>query len=174
MFLKLPILVSQDTVSSDNPLLGRWVTNGDNAAGSTTDGTQHLVVRLYNGTGGAMVAGRPYVLEATGVEATPWQAITPAALAVYQYVVIAKAATAAASWGDFAIQGFVDALVESTTDIADLDYLDVTPGTSAVAMIKDHSTTRSTASVARACEARTSNDVGMIRVQLLGDPVLVP
>jgi hypothetical protein len=166
--------VGQD-VSGDNPLQAEWRTNATNAAGSdSTEKTQCLVVRLYNGTGSALVAGRPYAVEATGAEATQWQVITPAALAVYQHVVIALEATAAASFGPFAVQGFCDALVESTTDIADLDYLDVTPGTSAVAMIKDHSTVRSTASVARACEARTDNDVGMIRVQLLGDRVILP
>lgn len=166
--------VGQDT-SGDAPLQAEWRTNKTNAAGTeSTEQMQYLAVRLYNGTGSALVTGRPYAVEATGAEATQWQAITPAALAVYQHVVIALEDTAAASFGWFAIQGFVDALVESTTDIADLDYLDVTPGTSAVAMIKDNSTVRSTASVARACEARTANDVGMIRVQLLGDRVLIP
>lgn len=166
--------VGQD-VSGDNVLQAEWRTNKTNAAGTeSTEQTQCLVVRLYNGTGSALVTGRPYAVEATGAEATQWQVITPAALAVYQHVVIALEDTPAASFGPFAVQGFCDAMVDGTTDVADLDYLDVTPGTSTTAMIKDHSTVRSTASVARACEARTDNSAGLIRVQLLGDRVIIP
>ncbi len=166
--------VGQDT-SGDNPLQAVWKTNKLNAAGTeSTENMQYLEVRLYNGVGSALVTGRPYAVEATGAEATQWQVITPAALAVYQYVVVAMEDVPAASFGRFAVQGFVDAMVDGTTDVADLDYLDVTPGTSAVAFIKDHSTARSTASVARACEARTTDSAGLARIQLIGDPVLIP
>lgn len=166
--------VGQD-VSGDAPLQMEWRTNKTNAAGTeSTEQMRYLAVRLYNGTGSAQVTGRPYVVQATGAEATQWQTITPAALAVYQHVVIALEDVPAASFGWYAIQGFVDAMVDGTTDVADLDYLDVTPGTSAVALIFDHGTVRSTASVARACEARTANSADLIRVQLLGDRVLVP
>lgn len=166
--------VGQDTASNDRPLQVEVRTVSTDAAGNASDKTQCLAVRLYNGTGSAQVTGRPYAVECTGAEATQWQTITPAALAVYQHVVIALEDVAAASFGWYAIQGFCDALVDGTTDVADLDYLDVTPGTSATALIKDHSTVRSTASVARACEARTDNSAGLIRVQLLGDRVIIP
>ena len=156
-----------DTLAFDSPLKIEERHN--------SDGTRYLCVRLYNATGAALVAGRPYVVEYDGDEETNPSVITPAALAVYQHVVFATEATATASWGWFVIQGTYDGvLVEGTTDVAKDDYLDCTPGTSAVALIKDHSTVRSTASVARACAAQAANSIVATRCYIFGDRVLVP
>ena len=164
MFLDIGGVRSLDTLAGNSPLGAQMRTN--------SDGTEFLAVKLYNGTGAACVVGAPYIVTFDGDEETNPKVATVASLAVYQHVVVALEATAAAAWGWFAIQGTVAlTAVEGTTDVAKDDFLKIVTATSAVSMIKD-AATRSTASFAIACEAQAANSVVNIRCFLLGDRAL--
>lgn len=125
-------------------------------------------VRLYNATGGALVAGATYMVDFDGDEETNPKVIACAAVTVDVQVVIAQEATATASWGWFTYAGYCDALVEGTTDVAKDDYLKIVAGTSATSFIKD-GTARTSDSGAIATAAQTANSSVLTKVFLLGD-----
>lgn len=155
-----------DTLASDSPLAYQQAEN--------TDGTRRLAVRLYNGTGGATVVGRVYRIAFDGDEETNPKAAACVTLAsVYQNVVVALEVTADATWGWFAIQGYCQAFVEGTTDVAKDDFLTVNDATDADAFIGD-TTTRTVNSFAIACEAQADNSAVLKRVYLFGDRAILP
>lgn len=169
MFLR-EMNVQQDTLTNDTPLARKWVTY----PGSTT-GEQCLAVRLYNGTGAAMVAGRVYRISFDGDEETNPKAVAVVTLAnVYQHVCVALEATADAAWGWFAIQGYVDAFCNGdATDIAKDDFLTCNDATDDDAFIDD-TTTRTVNSMAIACADETDATPSLTKVYLLGDRAIIP
>ena len=138
-----------DTLAFDSPLKCEQRTN--------SDGTRVLCVRLYNATGAAMVTGRVYRVAFDGDEETNPSAVACVTLAnVYQNVVVAMSDVAITSWGWFAIQGYCQAFVEGTTDVAKDDFLTVNDATDDDAFIDD-TTARTINSFAIACEAQAAN-----------------
>lgn len=160
--------VSADTLTNDTPLQAEWRVY------ETTNNLRCLAVRLYNGTGAAMVAGRVYRIAFDGDEETNPSAVACVTLAsVYQNVVVALEDTAAASWGWFAIQGYCDAFVEGTTDVAKDDFLTCNDATDDDAFIDD-TTARTVNSFAIACAAQADNSAVLTRVYLFGDRAILP
>lgn len=78
---------------------------------ANTDGTIRREVWLYNGTGGALTAGRPYQVNYGATSITLLSVGVPATSAFDRYVVFATEATAIAGYGWFAFQGHVYDLV---------------------------------------------------------------
>jgi hypothetical protein len=154
--------LQRDSLSEDTPGAVRVVRN--------SDGTYQSQIRLYNGTGGAMVAGRVYVLSYDGDEETNPKCGTPATLAIYQHVVVAINATASATWDWFAIQGYVDALVEGTTDVAKDDFLEVL---NTETSFKKDGAAKTVNSPAIACAAQAADSSVLTRVYLFGERILV-
>lgn len=145
-----------------------------------TTGSDHLpqcVIRAYNGTGSALTAGRPYILTFDGDEETnPSVAVATASMtgevtsgSALRRVVVALKATANATWDWFAIQGYVNCLVEGTTNVAKDDYLELVPASTATALQKDAALGNT--SVAIACAAQEDNSEVLCRVFLLGERV---
>lgn len=167
MFLDIGGVRSLDTLAGNSPLGAQMRTN--------SDGTEFLVVKLYNGTGSAMVAKRVYVMAYDGDEETNPKAIALNALAsVPRYVVVATEATAAASWGWFVIQGYFDPLVEGTTAVAVDDMLKAATGAGDLAFsLQDNTTTETVNSCAIACAAQGAAGGVATRVFLFGKPIVV-
>lgn len=158
----------QDTLSGDNPLGAEWREY------SPTTKLRCLAIRLYNATGGAMVKGRVYKLAFDGDEETNPSAVAVVTLAsVYQNVVVALEDVAATSWGWFAFQGYCDAFVEGTTDVAKDDFLTCNDATDDDAFIGD-TTTRTVNSMAIACAAQAANSAVLTQVYLFGDRAIIP
>lgn len=139
-----------------------------------SDGTPYWLARVYNGTGGALTANRPYMLTFSGASTTapnPRVTALAAAAGVPTQVVIAHEAIADASWGWVCFQGYHDCGIEGTTDVAAGDFLKIDAAVSTTGLIKD-ATSRSSASCAIACEAQASNSVVDKRVFLIGGAAL--
>ncbi len=139
-----------------------------------SDGTPFWVCRVYNGTGGALVANRPYMISFEGAAATtanPQLTALAAQTGVPNQIVIALTTTANGEWGDVVYQGYHDCGVEGTTDVTADDYLKVDAVTSSTGLVKD-STSRTAQSCAIAMAAQTTNSVVDIRVYLVGSEVL--
>lgn len=167
MFLVSGMNVQQDALTKDAPLQAEWRTYGP------TD-ERCLAVRLYNGTGAAMVVGRVYRMAFDGDEETNPSAVACVTLAVYQHVVVALEAVASASWGWFAIQGYVDAMCNGdAVDIAKDDFLTVNDGTDDDAFI-NNTTARTVNSFAIACAAETDATPSLTKVYLFGSRALLP
>lgn len=146
-------------------LLGDKKYNSDN-------GTPFWVCKVYNGTGSALVANRPYMLTFAGAATTsPNPQVTAlAASGSARQIVIAHEAIPNGEWGLVCYQGYHDCGVEGTTDVAAGDYLLVSAGVSTTGLVKD-GTTLTNASVAIAMEAQAANSVVDKRVFLIGDRV---
>jgi hypothetical protein len=125
--------------------------------------------RLYNGRGSATVAGGVYIQQHDGDEETSPRVITCAAQAADVEVVVSIGIVADASWGWFVYKGYVDALVEGTTDVAKDDTLKVVTASSPAAFIQDTAALVVTPdSVAVACAAQTSATPTLTKVQMFG------
>lgn len=136
--------------------------------------TPFQIVRVYNGTGGALTANRPYLLTFAGTSTSaenPRVTALAAQAGVQNHVVIAHEAIADASWGWVCYQGYHDCGIEGTTDVAAGDYLLVSAGVSTTGLVKD-GTSRTQQSCAIACEAQATNSVVDKRVYLFGGPCL--
>ena len=131
-----------------------------------------MQVFLYNATGGALTQYATYEFSYDGDEETNFNVITCATATPPRDIVVATAATAAATWDWFVVCGYTQCGVEGTTDVAKDDFLKLTSGTSAVAFIKD-GTTYTTSSHAQATEAQAANSVVNIKVFLLGGEHLI-
>ena len=163
-------VVGFDSLSNDSPLQAEWRTYD----GDPSLGLQCLAVRLYNGTGAATVKGRVYRVAFDGDEETNPSALAVVTLAsVYQHVVVALEAVPTASWGWFAIQGYVDAFVEGTTDVAKDDFLTCNDATDDDAFIDD-TTARTVNSMAIACAAQADNSAVLTRCFVFGDRAIIP
>jgi hypothetical protein len=128
-----------------------------------------LEIRAYNGRGSATVAGGVYLLQFDGDEETSPRVFTCAAQAADVWVVVSPGILADATWGWFALEGFVDALVEGTQDVAKDDTLKVVTATSPAAFIQDTAAmVVTTDSVAVACAGQTSATPTLTKVQMFG------
>jgi hypothetical protein len=139
-----------------------------------SDNTPFQLVKLYNGTGGALVANRPYLITFAGTSTTvqnPQVTALAAQAGVQNHVVIAHEAVGIGEWGFFCYQGYHDCGIEGTTDVAAGDYLLVSDGVSTTGLVKD-GTSRTQQSCAIACEAQATNSVVDKRVYLFGGPAL--
>jgi len=138
-----------------------------------TDGSVRWDIWLYNGTGGACVAGRPYAVDVNGTYASPLRVATPATKAIYSHVVVALAATANAVHGWFAIQGFLLGVAfckGAAIAIGDPLYV-----SNALPQHFQEDTAETTATVAKASAANTDNlATSTCDLYLPGTPVLVP
>jgi hypothetical protein len=76
-----------------------------------SDGTLRYDVWLYNATGAALTAGRPYMTAYGATIPTLLSVAVPATSAYQRYVVFATEATAEAGYGWFAFAGYVYDLV---------------------------------------------------------------
>lgn len=102
--------------------------------GKNSDGTSYSQVRLYNATGGALTAGGWYMIAWGGTTATAQnpRVIVPATTALMREFVVALAALADASYGWFAYSGYVDALVDGTSDVTAGHFVKLVNGSTAV------------------------------------------
>ena len=128
---------------------------------------QQRLVKLYNGTGGALALGTVCMVNWDGDEETTPTAIALATATPPRDVVVAAEAIADVTYGWFVQEGWVEALVEGTTDVAKDDFLKCTSGTSTTAFIKD-GTTITAASAAIAAEAQAANSAVLTKVFLMG------
>lgn len=160
---------SLDAQTDPNQPLKLKVQDYNNPTTGAQEGHQQLVF-LYNGTGGALTAGKVYMVSYSGDPTLTPQVIAVATATPARDVVVATDATATATWGWFVMVGPCQALLDGTTDVAVSDYLKVTNGLSN--FVKD-SATFSTASAAIACEARTADTVGLQKVILLGGAKII-
>lgn len=132
-------------------------------------GNTFRTIRAYNNTGGALTAGRPYILTPTGVVSiNPTVAVVATSgTTLTNYVVFATAATANASWDDFVFDGYYSILVNGTTDVAVSDYLKLAVATT-TALIKDGAA-QTNNSCAQACAASTANSDNSTYCFIFGD-----
>lgn len=152
--------------------------NNISAPVETEDGTgaqgsriaQGSVEKEYVYVDGVYAKGSVLVINYDGDEATNPKASTAATLAVYQKICVLKAATTAAGFQWVQTRGKCEALVEGTTNVAKDDFLEILNGETS---FKKDATTRSTNSVAIACEAQESNSAVLADVFLLGERVIV-
>lgn len=132
-----------------------------------SDGTLRYEAWLYNGTGAALTAGRPYYVT-YGAIATPLKAAVPATLAAPAMVVFPITALADADWGWFAFAGEVkDLVLVTATAIALGDPLEVI--NAGVTLIEDAA--RGVGTVAIAREASSAGGSVALDVYLPGVPV---
>jgi hypothetical protein len=139
-----------------------------------SDNTPFQLCKVYNGTGGALTANRPYLLTFAGTSTTaenPRVLALAAQAGVQNHIVIAHEAIPDASWGWVCYQGYHDCGIEGTTDVSAGDYLLVSAGVSTTGLVKD-GTSRTQQSCAIACEAQATNSVVDKRVYLFGGPAL--
>jgi hypothetical protein len=155
----------RDLDAGDTPLAFRLVSYTDSTGKQS--GKFRTEARLYN-PGGAIVAGTALLVNYTGDPSTSPQVVVTATNTPSREVVIAPYAVPATSWGWFCVGGWVDALVEGTTDVAKGDYLKIVQATSANGMIKDSSTVISTGTIAVAGAASTANSENITLVEFLG------
>lgn len=125
-------------------------------------------VRLINNSGGALVKNQVVLVEYTGLGTTNPGVITVAAKTPNYYAVVATEAVAASAFSWFVFQGYVDALVEGTTDVAAGDFLGLTAATSTTGFLKD-SASKTTKSFAIAHAAQTTNSNVAAKVFLIGE-----
>lgn len=129
---------------------------------------------LYNGRGSATVAGGVYRMLRDGDEETDPRVATCTTQSVAQRYVVSAKIVADAAWGWFTLEGYVDALVEGTTDVAVDDTLKVVSGTAANAFVQDTAAAVPTAaSLAIACAAQTANSSVLTKVRLLDSTATV-
>ncbi len=166
MFLNNRVIPHFDTLAFDSPEAIEERSN--------TDGTKYWVVRLYNGSGGAVTAGAVYKVVYDGDEETNPKVVACTATAtLLQNVVVATEATADAAWGWFAFKGTYSVLCNGdATDISKDDFLKIVVATDADAFVDD-TTARTVNSFAIACEAETDATPSRIRVYLIGDPAVI-
>lgn len=128
------------------------------------------IIRAFNNTGAALVAGRPYVITWLGDETkNPTVAVATASLTgtvALWSVVVALHATADQTVDDFVLEGYCDCLVNGTTDVAISDFLRLVPATQSTSLIKD-AATMSNQSCAIACAASTANSDNTTRIYLM-------
>lgn len=161
----------RSTLADDTPGALRMCSYVTSAGVETKE--PQLQVRLFNDTGSAMVVGQVYVTNFDGDEEKNPKVAVISALSAgdERWVVVATATTADQAWGWFVIKGYVDALVEGTTDVAVDDYLKTTAATSTTGLIKDQAvgSGRTTKTAAIACAAQTANSNVATKIYLIGD-----
>lgn len=132
-------------------------------------------IKFYNNnTGGTTTVGQTYLVKTVGVANFSPQIVTASSAisglastdSVQIRVAVALEAVAASGWVKCAIEGYVDALVDGTTDVAIGDFLKFAPATKTTP-IKDGAA-ETLKSFAVACEASTANSANMTRIKMTG------
>lgn len=134
---------------------------------------------LYNGSGGAHARGTVHKVVYDGDEETNPKVVACTNTAnLYQEVAVAYEAAgggssiADATFGWYVVQGYVEAFVEGTTDVAKDDFLQVAVGTDADAFIGNTSA-RTTGSFGIACEAQAANSAVLTDIYLFGERAII-
>jgi hypothetical protein len=155
----------RDTSTLDHPGLLRDRFNAANE--------RRVEMRVYNNAA-TTVVGRWYELAFDGDASGNPQIVTMAsgatsgtATGVCKYVGVATEAVATGNWTWIVVQGYTDALVEGTTDVAKDDYLKILTSTSTVAPVKD-GTARTVGSCAIARAAQAADSAVSTAVYILG------
>lgn len=133
-----------------------------------SDGTYRDVIALINDTGAATVAGQVCTVGYGASAASGLLAKTVAAVSVDVKLAVAESAISFGNVGWFCIHGWVDALVEGTTDVTAGDFLKLVAGTTTIAFIKD-GTSRTSDSGAVAMAGQTANSEVSTRVLLFDE-----
>lgn len=118
-----------------SPGQSRLVEYVDPATGLGTGDTR-IEMWLFNNAGIPTVRGDAYQAMFVSTVAKNPQVIVCATTTPLRNVVVAVGVVADQTFGWFAVSGWVDASLEATTDIAAADFLKMTTGTSALAMIR--------------------------------------
>lgn len=152
----------------------RWDTWIDDAGHTRA----YLLEWLYNGAGVALVAGEPMKIVYDGDADTNPKVIvcTASPATTYERIAVPLTNLAAASWGWFAVKGYVEAYVNGgTVDVAKDDFLKVDISDDADAFVGD-STTRTTNSHAIYSDdtGETDTSASLRLVYLIGDGALLP
>ena len=126
-----------------------------------------LEALLFCGVTTAAVKGGVYRIAYDGDEESNPKAVACTAQTIDQLYCVATAATLENAWGWFAVQGYVDALVDGGTDVAKDDFLKNVAATDADALVKD-GTSLSADTIAIACEAETETPATLNKVYLIG------
>jgi hypothetical protein len=167
----IPVLfhqaIQRDTLTENSP----W----DVRTKRDSNGLPRMEMKVYNGTGGSLVAKQWYEIRYDGDEETnPRLAAVASGAATgltNKYVCVATEAAADTAWTWVVIWGYYDAFVEGTTDVAKDDYLKFDTSVETEAPIKD-GTTPTRLSVAIACEAQATAGVATdALVFILGERV---
>lgn len=148
--------------------------NGINANEEVLDGTGLQGARIAQGANEFMYVyapeakakGEVQVIAFDGDEETNPRLADAATATFKQTVCVVLEAITAAGFVKVQTRGYCQALVDGTTDVAKDDFLEVING--AVSATKDGSS-RSTVSLGIACEARSTDSAGLIKIFLLGE-----
>jgi hypothetical protein len=165
------LIHKRDADAGDTPGATRLVSYTDSSG--VQSGKYRREVRLYNGTGGAIVAGTVLLVHYTGAPSTSPQVKVTATNTPTREVVVAPYAVPTATWGWFCCGGWVDALVEGTTAVAAADLLKIVQATGANSFIKDSSTVYSTGTIAVAGAAQAAGGEVITLVELLGGKAII-
>jgi hypothetical protein len=133
-----------------------------------------MVKWLYNDTGSAATLGRPYRILYTGAGEKPLkiQALSASPVDTPEEICVAIEAVANNSWGYYAVEGWVEALVEGTTDCTAGDYLSADTNIVAGGAFKEDTTTRTKNSFAMYMDPtdETTNGSATLRlIRLFGE-----
>lgn len=158
-------LLGRSTLANDTPGQIRLQSYVDPTTGDTNE--PQRVVRLYNNLAAAAstVKGAVYMVVYDGDEESNPQIIAPAAVTANCNVVVALGVNLTATWGWYAFAGYVDALVEGTTDVAKDDFLKVTAPNAQ--FVKDGAT-KTTDSFAISTAAQAADSAVLTKVWLIG------
>lgn len=130
----------------------------------TADGKQYI--SAYNGTGGALTAGKVYVLAYDNAAGQEVQIAAPATSAFPVMTCVAVAATANGAIGWFQVGGLCESHVEGTTDVAAGDFLEVLNGENDW---KKDGAARTTVSGAVAVDAQAADSAVKVTVMLINE-----
>jgi hypothetical protein len=154
----------RDTLSTDRPNQIRIERD--------SNGLARKEIRLYNAYASTIPVGHPCLVRYDGDEETNPFVVSGASAsgtAILEIFCTPQVAVPASSWGWFTIEGYCQALVEGTTDVAKDDFLKLVIATTS-GVIKDTATQPGTAnSVGIARAAQTANSAVLTDVYLIGE-----
>ena len=157
-------VMGRSSLANDTPGARRAVSYI--ASDGTVTNEPQIQHRIYNGLGAASVTGGAYVIAYDGDEETNPKFILPVTAAFDSECCVTPAIVADATWSWVVTAGYVDALVEGTTDVVKDDFLKVTQANGA-SFITDTST-RSADSMAIATAGQTSATPTLTKIFILG------
>ena len=135
-----------------------------------SNGLYRKEIRLYNAYASAIPVGHPCLIRFDGDEETNPFVVSGASAsgtAVVERYCTPVVAVAATSWGWFCFEGYCEALVEGTSDVAKDDFLKLAIATTS-GLIKDTGTQPGTAnSCAIAREAQAANSAVLTDVFII-------
>ena len=158
---------ARSSLAGDSPEAERTTYYVDSTGVVT--GEPRVSKRFYNATGSPLVLGGVYLVAEDGDEETGPALIALAAGTVNRQIAVAAEAIATASWGEAFTEGWCNALVHGTTDIAKDDYLKIAAATGTNSFVGEGAATLSTKSFAIAAEPFTTDaTTALKKVKLLG------